>query len=79
MLNTGTLENVLDNAYLIKGSMGEKIRAGKDSAIMSKKLATIILDVPVKFNAEEYKVSLNKELLNEIFTELEFKSLGKGF
>jgi DNA polymerase-1 len=74
----GTLENVLENAYLIKGSMGEKIRAGKDSAIMSKKLATIILDVPVKFNADEYKVSeFNKELLNEIFTELEFKSLGK--
>lgn len=74
----GTLENVLDNAYLIKGSMGEKIRAGKDSAIMSKKLATIILDVPVTFNADEYKVSaLNTELLNEIFTELEFKSLGK--
>lgn len=74
----GTLENVLENAYLIKGSMGEKIRAGKDSAIMSKKLATIILDVPVQFNAEEYKVSeFNKDLLNEIFTELEFKSLGK--
>jgi len=74
----GTLENVLENAYLIKGSMGEKIRAGKDSAIMSKKLATIILNVPVTFNADEYKVSeFNKELLNEIFTELEFKSLGK--
>lgn len=74
----GSLENVLENAYLIKGSMGEKIRAGKDSAIMSKKLATIILDVPVKFDADEYKVSeFNKELLNEIFTELEFKSLGK--
>lgn len=74
----GTLENVLENAYMIKGSMGEKIRAGKESAIMSKKLATIILDVPVKFNAEEYKLSEpNKELLNEIFTELEFKTLGK--
>jgi DNA polymerase-1 len=74
----GTLENVLENAYLIKGSMGEKIRAGKELAIMSKKLATIILNVPVTFNADEYKVSeLNKELLNEIFTELEFKSLGK--
>ena len=74
----GTLENVLENAYLIKGSMGEKIRAGKESAVMSKKLATIILDVPVTFNADEYKVSdFNKELLNEIFTELEFKSLGK--
>lgn len=74
----GTLENVLENAFMIKGSMGEKIRAGKESAIMSKKLATIILDVPVKFNADEYKLSaLNKDLLNEIFTELEFKSLGK--
>jgi len=74
----GTLENVLENAYLIKGSMGEKIRAGKDSAIMSKKLATIILDVPVQFHAGDYKLSeFNKDLLNEIFTELEFKSLGK--
>jgi DNA polymerase-1 len=69
---------VLDNAAQIKGAMGEKIKAGKEAAIMSKKLATIILNVPVVFNAEEYKLSdFNKEALNEIFAELEFKTMGK--
>ncbi len=38
----GSLENVVENADNIKGSLGEKIRAGKEDAIMSKKLATII-------------------------------------
>ena len=41
-----TLENILANADSIKGAMGEKIRKGKDLAIMSKKLATIITNVP---------------------------------
>src|SRR6185295_9828312 len=41
-----TLDNILANADNIKGSLGEKIRAGKESAIMSKKLATIITQVP---------------------------------
>ncbi|MCC6251273.1 MAG: DNA polymerase I [Bacteroidia bacterium] len=74
----GTLENVLENAYLIKGSIGEKVRAGKEMAIMSKKLATIILNVPVEFNAEQFKVKeIDKEGLNRIFSELEFNTLGK--
>ena len=72
------LENILANADKIKGSIGEKIRAGKDSAIMSKKLATILLDVPVEFHEEAYCLKeYNNEALNEIFTELEFKSIGK--
>src|SRR5215218_4309436 len=37
-----TLENILSNAENIKGSLGEKIRGGREDAIMSKKLATII-------------------------------------
>src|SRR6187401_2625349 len=45
-----SLENILANADNIKGAMGEKIRNGKDMAIMSKKLATILLDIPVKFH-----------------------------
>ncbi len=73
-----TLEGVLANSDLIKGSIGEKIRAGKELAIMSKKLATIITNVPVQFHEEDYKLSAwNKEALTEIFTELEFKTLGK--
>ncbi len=73
-----TIESVIANADKIKGALGEKIRAGKDSAIISKKLATIITHVPVKFHEEDFKLkSWNNEALTEVFTELEFKTLGK--
>jgi len=73
-----TLENVLANADSIKGSLGEKIRNGKELAIMSKKLATIILDVPCQFHEEDFRVKeYNTALLEESFTELEFKTLGR--
>ena len=74
----GTLENVLANAENIKGALGEKVRAGKESAIMSKKLATIITKTPVEFHEENFKLKeWNKETLKEVFAELEFKTLGK--
>jgi len=73
-----TLENILANADTIKGALGEKIRNGKDAAIMSKKLATIITEVPVTFHEEDYCLKeWNKNALVEVFTELEFKTLGK--
>lgn len=73
-----TLENVLANADKIKGALGEKVRNGADLAIMSKKLATIITNVPVEFHEEDYRLKeWNRESLTEIFTELEFKTLGK--
>jgi DNA polymerase-1 len=73
-----TLEGVLANADKIKGAMGEKVRAGKESAIMSKKLATIITNVPVQFHEEDYQLSeKNIPALTEIFNLLEFKTLGK--
>ena len=74
----GTLENILDNADKIKGALGEKIRNGKELAIMSKKLATIITDVPVEFHEEDFALKdWNKDVLRDIFTELEFKTAGK--
>ncbi len=74
----GTLENVLENAAAIKGALGEKIRNGKDLAIMSKKLATIITNVPVEFHEEDFRIKeCNKTALKEIFAELEFKTLGR--
>ncbi len=75
----GTLENVLANATNIKGKLGEKIVAGKDLAIMSKKLATIITDIPAaEFHEENFRIKeMNKEAVKEIFAELEFKTLGK--
>jgi len=73
-----TIESVLANADNIKGALGEKIRKGKDDAIISKKLATIITHVPVTFHAENFKLKeWNKDGLKDIFTELEFKTLGK--
>lgn len=74
----GSLEAVLDNADKIKGALGEKVRQGKELAIMSKKLATIITTVPVSFHEENFKVKEpNKEALKEIFSELEFRTIGK--
>ncbi len=73
-----TLEGVLANAEGLKGALGEKVRNGKELAIMSKKLATIITDVPVQFHEEDYRLKeWNNEALSEVFTELEFKTLGK--
>jgi DNA polymerase I len=73
-----TLENVLENAANIKGKLGEKVAAGKESAIMSKKLATIILNVPCEFHQENFKVSeWKKEELIAVFEELEFRTMAK--
>jgi DNA polymerase I len=75
----GTLENVLANAASIKGKLGEKIIAGKDMAIMSKKLATIITDIPAAvFNEEDFRLKeINKEALKEVFDMLEFRAIAK--
>jgi DNA polymerase-1 len=73
-----TLENVLENAEKIKGALGEKVKAGKELALMSKKLATIIMNVPLQFHEEDFKLKdWNKEKLKEVFGELEFKTIGK--
>ena len=74
----GNIEKVLEDADHIKGALGEKIRNGKEKAIMSKKLATIITNVPVEFHEEDFRLKeWHREALIDIFTQLEFKSLGK--
>lgn len=73
-----TLENVLANAEKIKGALGQKVVNGKESALLSKKLATIITNVPINFHEEDFRIKdWNREALKEIFNELEFKALGK--
>ena len=73
-----SIENILENAANIKGSLGEKIRNGRENAVMSKKLATIILNVPVEFHEGNFCMKdWNRESLTEIFTELEFKTMAK--
>src|ERR1700754_4385700 len=74
----GTLENVIAGADTIKGALGEKVRAGKELAILSKKLATIITEVPVEFHEEDFKLKdWDKAGLNEVFNQFEFKTLIK--
>jgi DNA polymerase-1 len=74
----GNVESIIASAENIKGALGKKIVDGKDSAILSKKLATIITNVPVKFHEEDFCLKeWNKPSLIEVFTELEFKTLGK--
>ncbi|HEX2845389.1 MAG TPA: DNA polymerase I [Chitinophagaceae bacterium] len=74
----GTLENVVEKADQIKGALGEKVRKGKEDALLSKKLATIITNVPVTFHEEDFRIKdLDKEKLKTVFADLEFKTLGK--
>lgn len=72
------IENILANADNIKGALGEKVRNGKEAAIMSKKLATIITNVPIAFHEEDFRVKeKNTEELTAVFNELEFRALAK--
>ena len=74
----GTLENVLEHADELKGALGEKVRNGKEAAVISKKLATIITNVPIDFHEEDFALKeWNTEALTEVFQELEFRTLGK--
>lgn len=74
----GSLENMLDNIDQIKGATRKKVEAGKKDGIISKKLATIILDVPVEYHPDSYKIDApDKEALSSIFAELEFRTISK--
>lgn len=73
-----TLEAVIENADKIKGALGEKVRKGKEDALLSKKLATIITSVPVTFHEEDFKITEpDKDKLKSVFAELEFKTIAK--
>ena len=72
------MEGLYEHADEIKGKLGEKIRDNKDKAIISKQLATIIVDAPVDIDEDSLVLSEpDKEKLSKIFSELEFRTLGK--
>ncbi|HEV7380868.1 MAG TPA: DNA polymerase, partial [Dyadobacter sp.] len=71
-----TIENLLAHAAEIKGKLGERVREFGHQAILSKQLATIDINVPVPFDAEDLTVcSPNTDKINALFDELEFKTL----
>ena len=76
----GSMENLLANTHQLKGKMKEKIEEAKELGMLSKKLATIMLDVPVQFNADDFTLDQpDLEKVTEIFNELEFRNLLTNF
>ena len=76
----GSMENLFENTADLKGKMKEKVEASKDLGILSKKLATIMLDVPVDFQEEHFKMCMpDINATKEIFNELEFRRLTDNF
>lgn len=71
-----TLDGVYEHLDEISGSLYTKLSTGRESAYLSKKLAEIWLDAPVKFDPKTADVrSLDRAKLREILEKLEFRSL----
>lgn len=74
----GNMETLLDHAHEVKGKLGEKIQAHKEQGILSKKLATILLDAPVEIDEKALAVKkFDAEKVQTLFEELEFRNLAK--
>tara|TARA_Y100001980_G_scaffold34088_1_gene11802 strand:- start:304 stop:3030 length:2727 start_codon:yes stop_codon:yes gene_type:complete len=72
----GSIEGLLENTSALKGKIKEKIEQNKELGILSKKLATIITDVPIEFEVDDFKLKVNKlEKTKKIFEDLEFRRL----
>lgn len=74
-----SLEKVLENANSVKGKIREKLIEFADQAKLSKTLATIDINVPVRFDEQKYKLEdFDKIKLVEIFKDLEFRTLAEA-
>jgi len=74
----GSLEGLLENTDQLKGKQKENVENFKDQAILSKKLATILLDAPTPLDEESLRlIEVNKDEIKDIFEELEFRQLAK--
>ena len=76
----GSMENLLANTHQLKGAIKDKIEANAELGILSKKLATILLDCPVTFNEADYELSKpDVEKTDALFQELEFRQMKVQF
>lgn len=72
----GSIENLLANTSQLKGKLKEKVENSAERGILSKKLATIICDVPVEFHQEQYDLETpDFDKVREVFDEIEFRRL----
>lgn len=76
----GSMENLLENTNKLKGALKDKIENNKELGILSKKLARILLDCPVTFDATDFELSKpDVEKTDAIFQELEFRQMKAQF
>lgn len=74
----GSIENIYDRIEEVKGKIKDKLLADKENAFLSKRLATVVSDVPVPLNEKNLEyTSPDKEALLPLLTELEFRTIGK--
>ena len=75
----GSIEGLLENISKLKGKIKEKIEENKELGILSKKLATIITDVPIDFETEDLKFEVKDiDKTKKLFEDLEFRRLAKS-
>ncbi len=76
----GTMENLLANTDKLKGKMKDNIEANKEKGLLSKTLATILLDCPVVFDENDYELSTpDIDKTDALFNELEFRRMAEQF
>ncbi|HMI02580.1 MAG TPA: DNA polymerase I [Pedobacter sp.] len=74
----GSVENIIANAHELKGKQRENVEMYAEQGMISKKLATILLNVPVEFDEKTLELEEpSRELLEPLFAELEFRTIGK--
>ncbi len=74
----GSMEGLYENTHELKGKQKENVELNKEQALLSKRLATIDLDVPVDLHEEDLLLeNADRDLVEKLFAELEFKTLAK--
>ncbi|WP_372895594.1 DNA polymerase I [Stieleria sp.] len=74
----GSIEGVLENADKLKGKQKERVQENAELALLSKRLVTILLDVPTEIDINALaRQKRDDKKLRELLTELEFETIGK--
>src|ERR1700744_4978216 len=74
----GSMENIISHSHELKGKQRENVEEFAQQGLMSKKLATINLNVPVELDEAGLEICApSKDLLEPLFAELEFRTLGR--
>ena len=74
----GSVEEIINHSHELKGKQRENVEQFAEQGLLSKKLATILLNVPVELDEAGLEICApSKDLLEPLFAELEFRTLGK--